>query len=495
MIETNYLSQLAWNPQLEVLVMLLCGAGMGSLVTWLVARSNLQRREAQWESRATLARSKFEHELDRQEAVYEEKLRTLEAAQNQMTQSFKSLSADALKASHETFVSMAKETLAKEREIEKGDLDRRRQEIGEMVKPVRDSLDKVDRKINDLEKAREGAYRELRQQVTSMAETQTNLQKETGNLVRALRRPVGRGQWGELQLRRVVEMAGMQEHCDFNCQTTTTNDEGSRLRPDLIVNLPGGKSIVVDAKTPMEAYLNAIEAREQGDDVAARDALRQHAAQLRNHVRELSKKSYQNQFETSPEFVVLFLPSESFFSDALSQDPALIESGVNEGVILATPTTLIALLRAVSYGWRQETLAENAQVICSLGHEMYERISKMGEHFAKVGKSLTATVNSYNNAVGTLESRVLVSARKFRELGAAPEKADDLESPLQVESISRELQSDELRASAAETEESAESEEKKKPKAKQRLARPSKVAQRDDQTAMLPFEDLPESVN
>ena len=437
-------------------------------------------------AKQSLREADLQHQIEQQEAVYDEKLKTIEAAHTQMSDSFKALSADALRSSQETFLSIAKESFARQREADKSDMEKRRQEIGDIVKPVRESLTKVDQRINEIEKAREGAYRELRHQVTTMADTQINLQKETGNLVRALRRPVGRGQWGELQLRRVVEMAGMQEHCDFKTQTTTTDDEGNRLRPDLIVNLPGKKIIVVDSKTPMEAYLDAIEARENGDDEGAKEALERHAAQVRAHIAQLGAKSYQNQFETSPEFVVLFLPSESFFSDALSQDPGLIERGVDDGVILATPTTLIALLRAVAYGWRQETLAENAQVICSLGHELYDRLAKMGSHFGKLGKSLTATVNSYNSAVGTLESRVLVSARRFRELGATPEHAE-LDTPAQVESLTRDLQAEEMRAPALET-----IEKPKKPNTK--ITKPSPKHIEDDQTVLLPFDDLPEAI-
>lgn len=432
-IEFLPLDQISWKPLYnQALIVFFIGFCLGGLLFFAICRAKFGRKRAALENELTRAKTELEHQAQ----LHEEKMKSLE----QMSHSFKAISADALRSSQETFLAMAKESLAREREVEKGELELRKQEIGDMVKPVRDSLSKVDQRIHEMETAREGAYRELREQVTTMADTQVNLQKETGNLVRALRQPIGRGQWGEMQLRRVVEMAGMQEHCDFSLQQSTTTDEGNRLRPDLVVRMPGDKQIVVDAKTPMEAYLDAIEARERGDDEATLAALERHAAQVKAHIRELGKKSYQNQFETSPEFTVLFLPSESFFSDALSQDPGLIENGVAQGVILATPTTLIALLRAVSFGWRQDSLTDNAREICAIGHEMYDRLTKMGEHFAKLGKNLSASVDSYNHAIGTLESRVLVSARKFKELGAAPETGSDLEISGTVEVQPRELQ-------------------------------------------------------
>lgn len=429
-------SDFVWVPlYTQAVIVFASGLLFGGLIVWLICRSSYGKAKLAWETERQIKDTELKHQAE----IHEEKLRSLEQTYHQMGNSFKSISADALRSSQETFLSIAKEALAKEREVEKNDMEKRKREIDDIVKPVSESLSKVDQRIHEMEKAREGAYRELRQQVTTMADTQVNLQKETGNLVRALRQPIGRGQWGEMQLRRVVEMAGMQEHCDFSVQTNTTDDEGNRLRPDLIVNLPGDKMIVVDAKTPMEAYLDAVEAREKGDDEATQAALARHAIQVKTHIRELSKKSYQNQFATSPEFTVLFLPSESFFSDALSQDPSLIESGVAQGIILATPTTLIALLRSVSYGWRQESLTDNAREICALGHEMYDRLATMGDHFSKLGKNLTASVASYNQAVGALETRVLVSARKFKELGASPENSDKLELPAQVEAQPRDL--------------------------------------------------------
>jgi DNA recombination protein RmuC len=377
--------------------------------------------------------SALEHE--RRQA--QEKIALLEEAQERLSQTFKALSADALSANNQSFLDLAKSTLEKFQESAKNDLTTRQKAIGEMLTPVHQALGKVDVKLLDLEKERVGAYQVLRNQVTELVNSQKELRQETSNLVKALRTPSVRGQWGEMQLKRVVEMAGMVAYCDFAEQVSVESENG-RLRPDMVVNLPGGKKIIVDAKAPLSAYLESLEAP---DEQTRSEKLIEHARQVRAHIRALSQRAYWDQFDSTPEFVVLFLPGETFFSAALEKDPTLIEAGVREKVILATPTTLIALLRSVSYGWRQESIAENAKAISDLGRELYKRVSDMGNHMTRMGRHLGQVVDSYNQTVGTLERRVLVSARKFKVLDTSNEEIDELTA---IDHTPRNLQSLEL---------------------------------------------------
>ncbi len=439
-----------------VILLTLLGVVLGAAFAWLAGRSRsaaLAERKFELEAELTsakahLAQQQEQNALLRAEKVgieatlaserrnAEDKLRLLADASEGLKAQFKALASDALKSNNTSFLELAKSELEKQQSAAKGELEKREKAVETLVKPISDSLKQVDEHVRELEKSRAEAYGGLKEQVESLLETQKALQTETGNLVKALREPQARGRWGELQLRRCLELAGMLEHCDFLEQVSVTIDERTR-RPDVVVKLPGEKNIIVDSKVPLTAYLAALEAP---DEATHKDRLADHARQVRQHIDNLSSKSYWNQFEWTPEFVVLFLPGEVFFRAAMDVDAELIEYGVKRKVIVASPTTLIALLRAVAYGWNQKNLAESAREISAAGKTLYERLSRMAWNFEDIGKRLGGAVDSYNKAVGSMERSVFPIARKMPDLDRSLSAAD-LPDLHQVEKTPRQLES------------------------------------------------------
>ena len=384
----------------------------------------LQRQLAETTQRG----ARLETIIRRDRQAMREKLAFMEDWQARMGDAYKALSAASLRENNQVFLDLAQSALARQLDAARSDLTQRSQAVETMLQPIREALGRYDRQVLSLERAREKAYGELSQQLQAMAATQDLFRQETGKLVKALRVPHVRGRWGEITLRRVAEMAGLQAYCDFYEQPTASGERG-RLRPDMMVRLPGGRLILVDAKVPLAAYLDALETDSEKEREGHLD---RHAQQVAAHIQQLSAKSYWAHFDPTPEFVVLFIPGENFFSAALSRNPGLIESGVQKNVILATPTTLIALLKAVAYGWRQEQAAANAENVCRQGRELYERLQVMARHVDQMGKALESCVQHYNRMAGSLERRVLTAARRFEDLGVVPGEDPVLAAPRSI---------------------------------------------------------------
>lgn len=407
------------DTQLYYLGFGLLGLSLGALITALLfMRKTAQLRNLNTQLHTTL-------ELERK--AHSEKLQALHEAREQLAHTFSALSSQALKHNNEEFLKLATENLRHFQTRAQGDLEQREKAIENMVKPIREALDKTEKQIQNIEKERKEAYGALNSHLASMARTQSDLQDQTRQLVNALRRPEVRGQWGELTLKRLAELAGMVEHCDFFEQEHVDTETG-RQRPDMIIRMPDQREIVVDVKTPLDAYLSAIEA---GDEVSRTQHLQRHARNVRQRVQELSSKAYWSQFKDAPNFVVLFIPGDQFLSAALDQDRALLEDALRKQVILATPTSFVALLRAVAYGWRQEQLAKNAEQIRKVGEDLYQRLANFSGHLQKLGRNLESGIKAYNSAVGSFDARVMPGARKFVELGISPGKA--MEEPQQIE--------------------------------------------------------------
>ena len=389
------------------------GLLVGVLVTWLV----MHRRRA----RVLAALERAKSDLKNQAALEEERAAAFELANAKLTQAFADISNRSLRANSDTFLQLARQNLETQHAKAKSELTEREKAVEALVKPIRDALDASHKQISELEKARSEAYGSIRTHIEAMQLSQKSLAQETQNLVTALRRPEVRGQWGEITLRRLVELAGMVEHCDFVEQMHVVGEE-QNIRPDMIVNMPDQRQLVVDVKTPLDAYLAAAEA---DNDAQRKLGLERHAKNVRAHIRLLSSKAYWKQFDESPEFVILFIPGDQFLSAALAEEPDLIEYSLSQQIILATPTSFVALLKAVAYGWRQLALADNAKEIRVLAEDLYGRLATFVTHMNKVGRQLASSVDNYNRAVGSLERSVLPGARKFTELGVHGKKEID----------------------------------------------------------------------
>jgi DNA recombination protein RmuC len=410
---------------IEVLAWLVLLPVVTLVAGWLLGR----RRVHELELQLTRARA----EIGTNEALAQERDQALELAAMRLRAGFDAAASEALRGNSEVFLQLARQALTQQQQLAERTLSDREKAVEGMLAPVRDALQRTHEQIARIEKERAETFGALRNSIESVALGQQALQRETRNLVTALRRPEVRGQWGEMTLRRLAELAGMVEHCDFSEQVHVAGEDGA-LRPDMIVNMPDGRQLVVDVKTPLDAYLSAVEAT---DDQARDAALKRHAQAVSERVRALASKAYWAQFEQSPDFVVLFIPGDQFLAAAVAEVPSLLEDAVRQHVIIATPTSFVALLKAVAYGWRQNALAENAARIQELAEDLYRRLARFVDHMGRVGRSLGQSVDAYNSAVGSLERQVLPGARKFTELGLRPEK--EIEEIPPVEKLAREL--------------------------------------------------------
>jgi DNA recombination protein RmuC len=384
---------------------LLTGLMLGFLLAQMRSARRIEELRVELEAARVRLESTARQETDR--------LSLLEQSEARLRGAFENLAGQTLRANSELFLRMAREALGRDQVVAQSSLKERETAIAQLVEPLRAALERTEAQVQALERERRDAFSTLRTQIESLASGQTLLQRETRNLVTALRRPEVRGRWGEMTLRRLIELAGMTEHCDFTEQLHVVGEEGA-LRPDLVVHMPDSRDLVIDVKTPLDAYLEALEA---ATDEARLAALKRHAQQVETRVRQLASKGYWTQFERSPDFAVLFLPGDQFLSTALAERPDLLETALKQNVILATPSTLIALLKAVAYGWRQSAVAQNAATIRDLGQELYRRLGNFTGHLGRMGQRLGAAVEAYNSAVGSLERQVMPQARRFTELG------------------------------------------------------------------------------
>lgn len=393
---------------------IILAAALGILIGYLIARLRAQREIQQLH----IELARLETEQENETEHHAEQLKLLHEARDSMARHFAVLSHKALKQNNSLFLQLANQNLKLQQHRAQSELDRKQQAVDALIAPINEALRRTEQQIQQIEKERQHAFGELTAQIRQLAESETQLQAETQHLVHALKRPDVRGRWGEMTLKRLVELAGMVEHVDFHEQVSCGNDE-QRLRPDMVIRMPEHRELIIDAKTPLAAYLEAIDA---SDDIQRKAALQRHAKNLRERMKELSAKRYWAQFDKSPDFVVLFIPGDQFLTAALEQDPTLLEDSLRNNIVLTTPASLVAMLRAVAFGWRQAKFSQNAEEIRILGETLYQRISTLTEHFSRLGQSLNSSVDHFNKAIGSLERQLIPSARKMHDLGIAAKK-------------------------------------------------------------------------